>query len=88
MSALPDDIKERLVPCSLCGKKIFWGVLIRPDDSQVKIPLDPVPACYFVNMPFVQDITRKVFISRTLRNTMVSHFATCKNVDKLKRGGP
>jgi hypothetical protein len=76
-----------LVACKLCGKQITFARMnvaasgLAPEWK--KIPLDPVPPTYFVWEASSGETECRRANGEGNRNpTLVSHFATCRGLDK------
>ncbi len=68
--------------CRGCGKPIIWAVT----EEGKKIPLDPRPPVYLMQIVLKDDIATGVNAVRDERYA-VSHFATCPDANRFSKSG-
>jgi hypothetical protein len=68
--------------CKACGKKIVYAQAPAADGSGrlVTVPLNVIAPVYVI-----VDVGAEVRAERAPANTFVSHFATCKKVEQVRR---
>ena len=64
--------------CSSCGAPIVWGTT----KAGKKVPLDP-PEDRYARQPNTSVLGEPLVV---IRETWLSHFATCPNADQHRRG--